>query len=111
MNADDKSIIANHAKIVCELHDQLDELKSELVAAYQKESKILTILASRDEEIEKLRGGEKPVATSSTDKKVKSPRHEFENNDLLRRYEALSSSKLGKIQLSYWKLKSKKKGK
>lgn len=96
-------IIDNHVQTVKALREEIAELSNELVQSYRKEEKFLKILTSRDAEIARLTGKKKESSSK--------PGRTFEEADsvgeLRRKYQALSSSKLGRLQIGYWIMRKK----
>lgn len=87
-------------------------LKAELAELYKREVKLLKIIDKRDEQLEQVAHG-KSIKLPSKKKQLQRPvdRKQIESlkNDLeilQRRYEALKKSKLGRLQLWYWRKKA-----
>lgn len=102
-----QTILNNHALVIEELCNEIVTLKAELVQCYKKEDKLLTILASRDKQIDLFKGGDGKTLSDQN----KSPSTIVETSETERRYKALSQSQLGRLQLKYWGLRMKMRNK
>lgn len=88
------------------------QLKQELVDLYKREMKLLKIINKRDEQLAQVASG-KSIKLPIKKKQVSRPADRKEiarlNSDLeylQKRYEALKNSKLGRLQLWYWRKKA-----
>ncbi|MBM7768240.1 hypothetical protein [Glutamicibacter nicotianae] len=88
------------------------QLKQELVDLYKREMKLLKIIDKRDEQLAQVTSG-KSIKLPIKKKQVSRPADRKEiarlNSDLeylQKRYEALKNSKLGRLQLWYWRKKA-----
>ncbi|MGP4989614.1 hypothetical protein ACTXIX_03840 [Glutamicibacter ardleyensis] len=88
------------------------ELKQELIDLYKRERKLLKIIDKRDDQLEQAVAGKtirlpakkKPVSRPADRKEITRLRSELDY--LQHRYEALKKSKLGRLQLWYWRKKA-----
>ena len=90
------------------------QLKQELIDLYQREVKLLKIIDKRDDQLAQVAAGlsiklpaKKKIVARPADRKEIS-RLNSELNYLQKRYEALKNSKLGRLQLWYWRKKAGK---
>ena len=91
-----------------------EQLKQELIDLYKREVKLLKIIDKRDDQLEQMAAGKK-LALPTKKKIVSRPadrkeitRLKSELEYLQHRYEALKKSKLGRLQLWYWRQKAGK---
>lgn len=89
----------NVAVIVAELVTKMDSVTDELLGQYQRETKLLNGIASRDKKITHLK-----KEGASTKNKIK--RLEDENRSLKARLERLGNTKIMRLQRQYWKYRS-----
>ncbi|PJJ43613.1 hypothetical protein ATK23_0808 [Glutamicibacter mysorens] len=89
-----------------------EQLKQELVDVYKREMKLLKIIDKRDEQLAQVASG-RSIKLPIKKKQVSRPADRKEiarlNSDLeylQKRYEALKNSKLGRLQLWYWRKKA-----
>ncbi|KWR72169.1 hypothetical protein RN04_07840 [Arthrobacter sp. W1] len=89
-----------------------EQLKQELVDLYKREMKLLKIIDKRDEQLAQVASG-RSIKLPIKKKQVSRPADRKEiarlNSDLeylQKRYEALKNSKLGRLQLWYWRKKA-----
>lgn len=89
-----------------------EQLKQELVDLYKREMKLLKIIDKRDEQLAQVASG-RSIKLPIKKKQVSRPAERKEiaklNSDLeylQKRYEALKNSKLGRLQLWYWRKKA-----
>lgn len=95
-------------------HTENKELKKELMRQYEREAKLLKIVDKRDEQLlQAVRGKsvELPAkwskgADTASRKEIGGLKADLEQ--LQKRYDALRGSKLGRLQLSYWRLRAGK---
>ncbi|WP_461635899.1 hypothetical protein [Glutamicibacter soli] len=89
------------------LHQKIRELTEELHSVYEREARLLKIVDKRDKQLDQVAGG-RNIAVPSADQCSESDRggNSLELDLLKQRYVALSRSKLGRLQLWYWRFKS-----
>ncbi len=105
-----QSVLLNNARRThLNLHQEIHELSEELRALYERESRLLKMLDKRDKQLAQTPDGRHPkVAPAATAQKGNpdSEKAMRELELLQKRYLALSRSKLGRLQLWYWRIKS-----
>lgn len=90
------------------------ELKQELVDLYKREIKLLKLIEKRDKQLEDAAAGKlvripaKKKFDGRTVDRQETVRLKSELEYLQRRYDALKNSKLGRLQLWYWRQKAGK---
>ncbi|MCW4466136.1 hypothetical protein OK351_11565 [Glutamicibacter sp. MNS18] len=122
----DLDVLASRISVLpTKLHKENQELKRELAALYAREEKLLKLIHTRDSQLAQLGKRDsapnpgldevpEPAPVASTDyvAETENSSHGTGNSkelvNLRRRYQALSQSKLGRVQLWYWRLRAGK---
>lgn len=105
------------AVLPLKLHQEVQELRAELLTIYEREEKLLNIIDKRDRQLKRLSGGKvlphvpeaselRAQAGAELTAKLQQTEHELET--VRSRYLALSNSKLGRAQRWYWKKRAGK---
>jgi len=109
-----EDVIRHSTLIPLQLHAENLMLKKELIKLYKREESLLDHIDKRDSQLEQAGLGHFPKVAGKN-RRISSTRisHELEkiSNELdtiQKRYDALRNSKLGKMQLWYWRLRAGK---
>lgn len=89
------------------LHQKIRELTEELHSVYEREARLLKLVDKRDKQLDQIAGG-RSIAVPSANLTGESGHggNSLELVLLKKRYAALSSSKLGRMQLWYWRFRA-----
>lgn len=88
------------------LHQEIRELTAELHELYEREARLLNLLDKRDKQLDSIDGGRAiavPPTQPYSDRVL--DKNSLELDLLKKRYAALSGSKLGRLQLWYWRFR------
>lgn len=90
--------LENSGRYIFEQEKEINRLRKEILNAHKKELTLLQIVQNRDMEIVELRG-----VSGALDE----TQNQLSYKEIKAKYQALHGSKLGQLQLAYWKLLAK----
>jgi hypothetical protein len=113
-DAGEQAIAERASVLPLKFHAESMELKKELIKLYEREAKLIKIVNKRDEQLilasqgipVRLPARMSKAASKAPLKEVIRLKTDLEL--LQKRYDALRGSKLGRLQLSYWRLRAGK---